>query len=207
MASLKGFAANTFQAAMNSTAARRAIRRTPINNIDYVGTGLRKHIARIQNELDYVGGPIVVHGSPMKNLNSIEPRPGSAALPDRSVAYGWKTSDVSGFDDSNVLEGVTWSNLQNPRYAKPGNSIYIAQGKRGSAVTDYDAPDSVYTTDQPMKVLKELSGDDIETDGRIDAFKMLDSLKRNLERLGVTHHIKKLPENISSAASDASSPV
>ena len=42
-----------------------------------------------------------------------------------------------------------------------------------------------------MDVLAELSGDQIETDGRIDSMKMLEALKRNLEKLGVTHHIKK----------------
>jgi hypothetical protein len=139
-------------------------------------------------------GPIVVHGSPMKNLKTIEPRLGSAALPDRSVAYGWKTSDVAGFDDADVLQGVTWSNLQNPRYTKPGSSIYITRARPGSAVTDYDAPSSVYTSNQPMDVLAELSGDQIETDGKIDSMKMLAALKSNLEKLGVTHHIKKIAQ-------------
>jgi len=144
---------------------------------------------------DYAGGPIVVHGSPIPNLKTIEPRLGSAALPDRSVAYGWKTSDVAGFDDADVLQGVTWSNLQNPRYTKPGNSIYIARAKPGSAVTDYDAPSSVYTSSEPMEVLAELSGDMIETEGRIDSIKMLAALKSNLEKLGVTHHVKKVAQS------------
>jgi hypothetical protein len=139
-------------------------------------------------------GPIVVHGSPMNNLKTIEPRLGSAALPDRSVAYGWKTSDVAGYDDADVLQGVTWSNLQNPRYTKPGSSIYITRAKPGSAVTDYDAPSSVYTSSEPMEVLAELSGDMIETDGKIDSMKMLAALKSNLEKLGVTHHIKKIAQ-------------
>jgi hypothetical protein len=130
----------------------------------------------------------------MNNLKTIEPRLGSAALPDRSVAYGWKTSDVAGYDDADVLQGVTWSNLQNPRYTKPGSSIYITRAKPGSAVTDYDAPSSVYTSSEPMEVLAELSGDMIETDGKIDSMKMLAALKSNLEKLGVTHHIKKIAQ-------------
>jgi hypothetical protein len=144
---------------------------------------------------DYAEGPIVVHGSPIPNLKTIEPRLGSAALPDRSVAYGWKTSDVAGFDDADVLQGVTWSNLQNPRYTKPGSSIYITRAKPGSAVTDYDAPSSVYTSSEPMEVLAELSGDMIETEGRIDSMKMLAALKTNLEKLGVTHHVKKVAQS------------
>ena len=204
MPSIKNFAANVIEAAMASTASARSMKRAAINNVDYVGSGLKKHLARIADDLEYAGGEIVVHGSSAKNLSFIEPRTGSAALPDRSVAYGWKTRGVSGFDDSDVLQGVTWNNLQNPRYTQPGNSIYIAQAKRGASVTDYDAPSSVFTTDQPMRVLKELSGDDIETGGTIDAMKMLGSLKTNLEKLGVTHHIKRLSQ---AAASETGSVV
>ena len=202
MASVKGFAARVANAAMASTSSIRSMNRAPINNIDYVGTGLKKHLSRINQDLEYAGGEIVLHGSPQKNLATIEPRLGSAALPDRSVAYGWKTRGVSGYDDSDVLQGVAWNNLQNPRYTKPGNSIYIAQAKRGASVTDYDHPDSVFTTNQPMKVLAELSGDDIETAGRVDEMKMLDSLKKNLEKLGVTHHVKKATNNVIDLADD-----
>jgi len=149
---------------------------------------------------DYAGGEIVLHGSPIPGLKTIEPKLGSAALPDRAVAYGWKTRGVSGYDDADVLQGVAWSNLQSPRYTKPGSSVYIARAKPGSAVTDYDAPDSIFTSSEPMEVLAELSGDMIETDGTIDAFKMLKALKDNLEKLGVTHHIKKAPQSVDEMA-------
>jgi hypothetical protein len=193
MPSVKAFAANMIHSAMSSTAMRRGMKRAPMFGAagDKIlnSAAIRQRAAAIADDLAYAGGPIVVHGSPAKGLTSIDPKMGSAALPDKSVAYGWKTSDVQGYNDSDVLEHVTWNNLQNPRYTRPGNSIYIAQAKRGSEVV-YDSPSSVFTSDQPLRVLKELSGDEIETAGRIDEFKMLDSLKSNLEKLGVTHHTR-----------------
>lgn len=193
MPSVKAFAANMIQSAMSSTAMRRGMKRAPMFGAsgDRIlnSAAIRQRAAAIADDLDYATGPIVVHGSGKSGLKTINPAKGSNALPDRSVNYGWKTKDIDGIEDEDTILNVA-SNVMD--YTPSGGSIYIARAKASSLVTDYEAPSSVITSNQPMRVLKEITADKIETGGTGDAEKIMNELKTNLEKLGVTHRVRSV---------------
>jgi hypothetical protein len=111
-----------------------------------VNTGIP---ARVRNAVR--GETILVHGSPMQNLKTIEPRLNSARFPNEKVAYGWNPKAFLPQDKSGIVGnalGYT-GNLSSSqasgftrlrgtmRAPSTGGSVYITRGKTSkNIVTD-----------------------------------------------------------------------
>lgn len=94
------------------------------------------------------GETMLVHGSPLNDLKSIQPSIGSARFPEENVAYGWNPKSFYPDDAVGLTNNATQytgnlsSNPNTPlrgtmRSESPGGSVYITRGKTAkNIVTD-----------------------------------------------------------------------
>ena len=121
------------------------------------------------------GRKIVVHGSPVSGLKTIEPRVGSNQLPEANVMFGWDPSKKGMQGQITRQAGRYTSKNQGTQVG----SVYVTSIKKSEIVT----PDKLLNTGQVVsrgsgKVLKE-----IPASGQ--SFRDIDAeLQRQLRRFG-----------------------
>jgi hypothetical protein len=124
------------------------------------------------NELGYMFGKTVVHGSPERGLKYIDPTFGSKALPDQEVAFSWNPKAFGNTENLRMKERAQGLADAAYEYITPKDympmdssdigSYYVGKMKRGSEYPlsrDFPGSDMarlMTVTEQPIKVIAEI---------------------------------------------------
>lgn len=156
----KKAAAKKAAAAVKTKAAKKVVAKTT-----------KKAASKANPKNSYALGRTVVHGSPVRGLKTVQPRKGSAALPDESVAFFW---DPKAFGK----RGSVANSVQ--EYTRGTGSAYIGKVPR-SAVKK--TQHGIGAASKPIKVKKEVIADPRD----------FESLYKGLERGLLRHGVIKKP--------------
>lgn len=128
------------------------------------GAGVRGLANQVRNAV--TRQEVVVHGSQYRGLSQISPRAGSKDLPESSVVFGWRPSEMSPSDLAANAARFTGRGGEIPgtsiRVSKDmpnvgSGSVYVARvPKRGISEIDRTMPPEVVTSIRPAKVVGEI---------------------------------------------------
>ena len=93
------------------------------------------------------GKKVVVHGSPTKNIKSINPTSGSRGAPGETVGWGWNPAKKG-------MKTAIANNAQG--YSQGSGSLYVAKASKRATKFAEGSGKAITKSTKPMKVVKEI---------------------------------------------------